>query len=217
MMWVSPQAGASCTDIACFDFPVLDQKLMSPDCKSNVAPAHTLMEHLYASFGKPGRDQGLPCLVEKAPGLEDPNKAPWLDAIIHMDEVAVLFHTGRLSGDMADHFANAENEVRVTIRAVPVGGGDVQILVDQKSIGMAPAAGPVANNWYWYHDPTYPASKELVCTIKQEFTPTETGTKPWKLNETYKLVVDWNFYYNKKPELFHGFDDTISFHVSEKL
>lgn len=57
--------------------------------------------------------------MELGPETEDPQVAPWIDMLIDEDKDAVIFHTGRLSGDMVVELADNTHSSVVTTHAVP--------------------------------------------------------------------------------------------------
>lgn len=220
MTFVNPMA--SQPNALNFDFPVLP--VVPAGTFPNVAPPHHPPEEQawYGNLGVPPRPQGLPCLREATPGIEDlPVVTPWIDTIIHMGQQAIICHTGRLSGVVAPWALAPNAQLNITLRAVPVGGGQViTIPVPNNPILLNPGQPGVTipNDWYWFTPPVGAGNQELVCVIRAPFTPTAPA---WLLNETYKLIIDWNFTSTvlgpMGPMPVHGFDDSIAFHIMPPL
>jgi hypothetical protein len=129
--------------------------------------------------------------------------------LIHDTKKALIFHTGRLSGDMALELADATHSSIVTVHAVPYKAGNAVPLYSKEQ-PLQPQVPNAPNVWFWAGE------TELIYTLKVEFVPKE---KRLTLGEVYKLLVEWEFYHTipangkKHLEPFAGFDDSITFKV----
>jgi hypothetical protein len=195
-----------------FDFPL---GIQADKCKGNVDPGPHLpeIEEWYGSprprmgLGNPRRHQGWPCIMEWTQEVEDPQVDPWIDMLLDEDKEAVIFHTGRLSGDMVLELADATHSSLVTAHAVPYKAGNV-IPLHTKETTLEPQQPHDPNVWFWYSE------TELVYTLMVKFDPPRVKLTP---GEVYKLLVEWEFYHTipatgkKHLEPFAGFDDSITF------
>jgi hypothetical protein len=195
-----------------FDFPV---GIFADSCKGNVDPGPNLpeIENMYGQLGNPKCPQGWPCIMEWTPEVEDPGFEPWIDMLIDEDREAVIYHTGRLSGDMVVELADKTHTSVVTAHAVPYKAGNAIRLDTSGDVPLEPDLTKKANVWFWRSD------KELVYTLKVgPFKPKDKGLVT---GEVYKLLIEWEFYHTvpgtnppkRHLEPFAGFDDNITFKV----
>jgi hypothetical protein len=213
MLGLNPVGPMAITKIGSFDFPV-GEKMVAKLCKGNVDPkgGHPHVEQWYGKMGSPPLEQGWPCIMELRPEVEDPKIAPWIDMILDMDRKAVLFNTGRLSGDMVLELADDTHESVVTAHAVPYKTGGAARPLYSKTQPLLPEA-EASDVWFWRD------TNQLLYTLRCEFKPGEKGLTE---GEVYKLLVEWEFYHNvpgtgrRHLEPFAGFDDSITFKVGPK-
>jgi hypothetical protein len=208
MLGLNPVGPMGITKFGSFDFPL---GLQADTCKGNVDPGPhlPLIEEWYGKMGTPPRQQGWPCIMEHQPGVEDPGVAPWIDLLIHDKKRALIFNTGRLSGDMALELADDTHNSVVTVHAVPYKTGNAVPLYN-KSVTLQPQPTKAPDVWFWHSE------TELIYTLMVDFVP---EAKKLAVGEVYKLLVEWEFYHTipangkKHLEPFAGFDDSITFKI----
>jgi len=224
MMWVNPIPNFTSARLGAFDYPVIE--LVPPDVPewyvSNMDPGTPLLEELYGKLGNPEEQQGLPRLREIPPGGEDP-RPEGFDAIIHLDQPATIDHIGRLSGTMVHDLADEKHTAKITFHAVPVLGGasielcsSIEFDLNPDTLDPDRPLNPGGYGWAFWRPGSH---LELMLLALVNFTPKELGMIA---DQTYRLVVDWNFYHKVEPdqlecEPFHGFCDSISFHITTAL
>lgn len=209
MIGLNPVGPMGITKFGSFDFPV---GIQADACKGNVDPGPNLpeIENWYGQLGNPRRNQGWPCIMEWRPEVEDPRVAPWIDQLVDEDKQAVLYHTGRLSGDMVYELADKTHFSVVTAYAVPYKSGNAIKLHASGDVPLEPAPSKGPNAWFW-HSP-----QELLYTLMVKFLPKDGGLVT---GEVYKLLVEWEFYHTipatgrRHLEPFAGFDDSVTFKV----
>ena len=211
MIGINPTRMIPITKWGGFDFPTV---IRANGCLSNVEPGMPHVELWYGRLGNPRRQQGIPCIIETTPELEDPQVAPWIDMIVDIDKPITIFTTGRISGNMAGELADNNHFSRIMVTAVPLKNrpnGPIAPLLDSGFQPLTPGTN-AANHWFWFSAP--PAGSELLQTRKVQI---DNPTSVFQAGELYKLVVEWDFYHTingvKHHEPFCGFDDTITFKV----
>lgn len=226
MLGLNPVGPMGITKFGSFDFPL---GIQADTCKGNVDPGPHLpvIEEWYGKMGNPRRQQGWPCIMENRPEVEDPAVAPWIDMLIDVDNEAVIFHTGRLSGDMVLELADNTHTSIVTAYAVPYKtGNSLPLYRLEQPLEPKPTKEP--NVWFWH------SSRELIYTLRvllpKPLTADVEATQGVGLvkrhgfaqGEVYKLLVEWEFYHTipatgqRHLEPFAGFDDSVTFKVLPK-
>jgi hypothetical protein len=213
MLGLHPIGPVESKKLGSFDFPT---KVAAKACKPNVDPGgiHPHLEHWYGKMGSPPAEQGWPCIMERTPEAEDPEVAPWIDAVLDANKPALLYHTGRLSGDMIPELADEAHTSRVVVHAVPYKNGEA-VFLGKREQTLEPQ--PQSENAWFWRDPNKP--KELMYTLKLDVPAASDADNKLRTGEVYKLLVEWEFFH-KTPgtdklhsEPFSGFDDNITFKV----